>query len=211
MNIEAIFIQAKDCREKVVEVRGADIIIRKISSILQFTASDGFRSSFDALVTAECNSVECLIDFVNKKYKPDVAMWLEPRLKMLARFINGEKVVVPTCLQNFDELVKRLLVGILYVLRSRIGVPIILDDALSFITNEVYSEAFVAMMRPFIVSINHYLESRDLLRFNPIIITPGGASGFYRLARPYHYVVIFDHQRWELPIKDVDKIAYTYS
>ena len=207
LGIKVIFIQAKDCNENMVEIYGSDLIIRKISSVLHFTASDGFKSSFDVLSTAECDSLQCLFDFIDKKFKPDVGMWIEARLKMLARFVNGEKVVIPLCLANYDELAKRLLLGILYVLRNRIGVPIILDDVLSFIINELYSEAFAAMMRPYMFTANKNLDSREMLMYNPIIIAPGGQGGHYRIADPYRYVILFDNNRWAIPRKDIEKIA----
>lgn len=150
----------------------------------------------------------CLIEFAHKNYRPDVAIWIESRLKMLMRFVNNDVVTLPTCLSEYDELARRLVIGLLYVLRSRIALPIIIDDALSFIINVLYNEAFNAMMRPYIFSINKYLQD-EILQFNPVIIAPGGNGGFYRLAHPYKYVVLFDGNRWELPLKDIEKIAYS--
>ncbi len=194
----------------MIEIRGvADIVVKKISSVLQFTASDGFKTSFDVLSTAECNNIQCLFEFINKKYRSDIAPWIEARLKILTRFIKDDAVIIPLCLANYDEIVKRLLLGILYVLRNRIGVPIVLDDMLSFITNELYSEAFVAMMRPYIVSINRELDSKEILMYNPVIFTPGGHGGVYRISHPTKYVVLFDGERWTLPRKEVEKIAYS--
>jgi hypothetical protein len=175
--------------------------------VLHFTASDGFRTSFDTLSTAECDNLQCLFDFVNKKFKPDVGMWIEARLKILARFINGDKIVIPLCLADEDEIIKRLLIGILYVLRSRIAAPIVLDDLLSFIINELYSEAFSAMMRPYIFTANRNLDSKEMLMYNPIIITPGGQGGHYRIADPNKYVILFDSNRWTVPRKDIEKIV----
>jgi hypothetical protein len=159
------------------------------------------------LSTAECGTLQCLFDFVNKRFKPDIGMWLEARLKILARFINGDKIVVPLCLADEDEIIKRFLIGILYVLRSRIEAPVVLDDLLSFVVNDVYFEAFGAMMRPYIFTANRNLDSREMLSYNPIIITPGGQGGHYRLADPHKYVILFDAYRWAVARKDIEKIA----
>ncbi len=210
MGIKVIFIQSKDCKEDVIEIPNvANIVVRKISSILQFTVTDGFRPSFDKLETAECDNIQCLFDYTAKRFKPDVAEWVESRLKALSRLMKEDAVVIPTCLKETGELVKRLIVGLLYALRSRIGVPIVLDDTLSFVVNEVYLEAFLAMMRPAIYTLNRLLLQHEIVKFNPVVITPGGQGGFYRLAHPYKYVVIFDSHRWELPLKEVEKIAYS--
>jgi hypothetical protein len=134
-------------------------------------------------------------------------MWIEARLKILMRFIDGDKVVIPLCLQNEDEIIKRILIGILYVLRSRIKAPVVVDDLLSFITNMLYSEAFAAVMRPYLFSVNRNLDNHEMLMYNPIIITPGGQGGYYRLAEPHKYVILFDSNKWSIPRKDIEKIA----
>jgi hypothetical protein len=208
LGIKIIFVQAKDCSESWLEVPGADAVIKRISSVLHFTVSDGFRPSFDALRKANCADIQCLIDYAKKRYKPDVSEWIETRLELLSSlFIKGDKIVIPLCLANEDELIRRLLVGILYVLRNRINMPIIMDDMLSFVTNEPYSEAFAAMMRPYMFSVNRNLDSREMLLYNPIIITPGGQGGHYRLAEPHKYVILFDSYRWAIPKKDIEKIT----
>ena len=141
--------------------------------------------------------------FAEKRYREDISQWITARLKALKRFVDNDSVTLPTCLK-VDELIRRIVVGLLYVVRPHITYPIILDDALSFVVNEIYRESFIAMMRPYMLSINKYLETRDLLSYNPIVITPGGAGGAYRLARPDKYVVIFDSHRWELDRKAVE-------
>ncbi len=93
------------------------------------------------------------------------------------------------------------------MLRSRIKAPVVVDDLLSFITNELYSEAFVAMMRPYLFSINRNLNNHEMLMYNPIIIAPGGQGGYYRLAEPHKYVILFDSNKWSIPRKDIEKIA----
>jgi hypothetical protein len=123
----------------------------------------------------------------------------------LRRFINA-KVEIPTCLKDEDELTRRIVIGILYAIRPYIALPVILDDLLSFVVNETYRESFIAMMRPFVVSVNRYLDSRDLLQYNPIVITPGGAAGFYRLSSPQDYVIIFDDKKWKIPRREIEKL-----
>jgi hypothetical protein len=211
LGIKTIFIQSKDCSEGKIEIRNAtNLVVKRISSVLQFTVSDGFRPSFDSLSTSECYDFNCLMEFVNKKYKADVAMWIEPRLKMLMKLINGDTVIIPTCLtEEHDELIRRLVVGLLYVLRGKIALPIIMDDAMSFVTNELYAEAFTAMMRPYIFSKNKNLKNDEILLYNPVIITPSNQGGFYRLAVPHKYVIMFDTERWSIPKKDIEKIAYS--
>jgi hypothetical protein len=85
----------------MIEVSGSDIIIKRISSLLQFTAADGFKTSFDVLSTAECDTLQCLFDFVSKKFKPDIGMWIEARLKMLGTICCRRQNYYSTL---FDEL-----------------------------------------------------------------------------------------------------------
>jgi len=213
--LKVIFIQSKDCNGKInsgkIEIRGAaDLVVRRISSILQFTVFEGFKPSFDALSTSDCDSVNCLFEFVEKSFKHEVAIWIKSRLKMLQRFVMDDTVVIPTCVtEEFDELARRLLIGLLYVLRSKIAVPIVVDDMLSFVVNELYGDAFVAMMRPYKFTLNRDLRSDEVLKFNPVVIAPGGHGGFYRLADPHRYVILFDGERWTVPRRDVEKIAYS--
>ncbi len=208
MGVKVIFIQSKDCEESTVEIPNVtNVVVRRISSVLQFTVMDGFRPSFDKLETAECDNIQCLFDYTAKRFKPDVAEWVEPRLKALSRFVKEDAIIIPTCLKETGELIKRLIVGLLYVLRSRINVPIILDDTLSFVVNEAYFEAFLAMMRPAIYTLNRLLLTHEIVKFNPVVVTPGGQGGFYRLGHPYKYVVIFDNNRWELPLRDIEKFV----
>ncbi len=207
---KALFIRAKDCSESFIKIQVPEKeVVNHISSVLQYTVNDGFRVSFDILSLAECSSIDCLMAFAEKRYREDVSQWVTARLKALKRFVDNDSVMLPTCLKGTDELIRRIVIGILYAIRPYITYPVILDDVFSFVVNEVYRESFVAMMRPYFLAINRYLETRDLLSYNPIVITPGGAGGAYRLARPDRYVVIFDHQRWELPRKAIEKIAYS--
>jgi len=204
-----LIIRAKECTEEFYEVDvSEEFVAKKISTILQFTSSgESFKPAFDVLATYNCSTINCLLEHVEKEMRQDIAMWIRARLKLLSSFINS-KVKVPTCLSNFDEPIKRIAAGLLYALREKITTPVILDDTLSFVLNDAYRQAFVAMMRPFKASINERLDTHRLLSFNPIIITPGG-NEIYRLSRPGRYIVLFDHFRWELSRKDIEKIAYS--
>ena len=212
LGIRVIFVRSKDCRgEEKIEIRGAaDLVVKRISSILHFTVSDGLRPSFDLLSVSECTSLQCLAEYAHKEYRSDIAKWIEARIKMLSKFVVGDTIVIPTCLgEEYDELARRLILGLLYVLRNRIAIPIVLDDTMSFVTNEPYSKVFTAMMRPYFISINKDLDSGEITLYNPIVIVPGGHAGVYRLADPYRYVVLFDTQRFTLSRKDIEKIVYS--
>jgi hypothetical protein len=204
-----IFVQAKDCTEKWIKI-DVDLVVKRISSILQFTASDGFKPSFDILaaMATSCASISCLREVV-RKFKQDVAVWVEARLEALQQFVDSDgNLKIPICLAQHDELTRRLVLGILYAVRHRYIMPIIIDDALAYITNVSYKEAFNAMMRPYMITVNYYMDVKELLMFNPIIITPGGTA-LYRLARPNKYVILMDHLRWELDRRIIEKIAYS--
>ncbi len=206
--IKLLVIRTKECAEEFFDVRvSEEFIVRKISAVLQFTSSGDFRPAFDVLTTYSCDSISCLLERVEKEMRQDIAVWVKARLKLLSSFINGG-LRIPTCLANYDEPIRRIAAGLLYAVREKITMPIILDDMLAFVLNEAYREAFVAMARPFKVSINERLDTHRLLSFNPIIITPGG-NEIYRFARPNRYVILFDHFRWELDRKAVEKIAYS--
>lgn len=212
--IKILYIQSKDCEENAVQLDALPDVIKRISSVLQFTATDGFRISFDILSASNChvaeNPIQCLIDYTNKKFKAEIATWIESRLRILEQlFIVDNKISIPTCLLPYDEIAKRLLIGVLYVTRSKITMPIILDDSLSYVINESYVRAFLAMMRPYIRMLNRYPRTEEMLEHNPIILTPGGNAGFFRLANPEKYVVIFDDKRWEINRRDVEKIVYS--
>jgi len=207
MNIDLVIIKTKDCNEKKITLNiDESRIVRRISGVLQFTSSESFKPSFDMLSVYGCANIDCLIETVEKKMRPDVAEWVKVRLLILRTFVN-DHVQIPICLNDYDEGVRRIVVGLLYILRDVITQPIIIDDTLSFILNESYREAFLAMMRPDMFTVNKSLLSNELLYFNPVIIAPGGHGGLYRLARPDKYVVLFDHSRWEIPRREVEQIA----
>ncbi len=210
MGIQPIVIQARDCDNKEVILNiDEQIIVRKISGILQFTADDNFKPSFDLLATLfDCNSVDCLIENVEKEYRDDVAKWIINRLLLLKKiFIKDGKIVVPTCLKYYDEGIKRLAVGVLYVIRNWLPNVIILDDMMSFVINRKYYEAFNAMMRPSITANNRFPMTEEILLHNLNVLTPDGSGGVHRLTRPDRYVVLFDHSRWEIPRREIERLA----
>ncbi|MEM1568655.1 MAG: hypothetical protein QXI84_09255 [Thermofilaceae archaeon] len=163
----------KDCQESYLEVP-EDVVTKRISAILHFTA-EGIRPAFDALSSYMSSSLEQLENVLGR-FKLDIAEWVQMRLNVLKQWRIDRKIRVPLCLKNSDELERRLVVGVLYVARHLFPAPVLFDDTLAFIVDQRYSDAFYAMMRPYIFSINRYLDSKELLRFNPIIITPGGSG-----------------------------------
>ena len=209
--VSPLWVRAKECKDETVTIRGAaPEVRRRVSAVLQFTATNGFRPAFDALAAAppEARSdLAALREWAERRFKPDVAQWVSLRLEALAQFIREEDVLLPLCMAEEDELIRRIVIGLLYVLRGRIAAPVLLDDALAFVLNEEYSEAFAAMMRPFISSINRYLDTKELLHFSPIVITPDRVGGIYRLARSDKYVVFHDAGRIELPLREVQRLA----
>ena len=204
-----LIFKSKDCeneKNKRIDIPES-YVVKRISSVLHFTAENDLKPSFDVLIASRCESISCLVEYAEKKFRDDIAMWITARLEILRQnFLNGT-VMIPTCLQDYDEIMKRMILGLLYVVRPKIPLPIIIDDTLSFVVNRRYADAFIAMMRPFKASINEYLETREVLRYNPVIIAPGGHGGFYRLARPDRYVVLFDGSRWEIPRREIERLA----
>jgi hypothetical protein len=188
------------------------IIVKKISGVLQFTTDDDFKPSFDLLTTFDCDgnaaTINCLIENVEKEFRNDIARWITGRLKLLLKiFIKDGKTVIPLCLKKYDEGVKRLAIGILYVARYWIPHMIIIDDSMSFVVNRKYYEAFVAMTRPSIISNNRFPTTEELLMHNLNVLTPDGSGGVHRLTRPDKYVILFDHYRWEIPRREIERLA----
>jgi hypothetical protein len=207
---EIILISTKDCQKNTIRLNiPQSLVAKKISSILHFTAEESLKPSFDILALSRCENLKCIIDYAEKKFRDDVAMWVTTRIEMLGWFVHDDTIEIPLCLEEFDEISRRLIIGLLYAIRSKINAVIILDDALSFVVNEKYADAFVAMMRPYMFSINKFLETKELLAYNPIVVAPGGSGGLYRLARPDKYVILFDHSRWEIPRREIERIAYS--
>ncbi len=209
--VRTLFLRMKECIDEEVVIEIQDLqskVSRKISSILHFTAPNALRPSFDLLITSDCDSIDCLIEFAEKKFRADVAMWITPRLVILQKyFIRGDKLVVPLCLQRYDELIKRLAIGVIHTLRSEIPHYLLLDDALSLILNTMYGDVWMVMSRPYTASFNFFPEARDLLKFDPVIIAPGSDyGGLYKLTSD-KYIVMYNRQRWELRPEEVYALA----
>jgi hypothetical protein len=209
--IKVLFLRMKECDNEEAEIQINDLEVKistKISSILHFTAPNTLRPSFDLLITSDCYDIDCLISFAEKKFKQDISMWITSRLLILKKFfIRNNKLIIPLCLKKYDELIKRLGIGIIYTLREEIPYYLVLDDALSLILNTMYGDVWMVMTRPYMASFNYFPEVKDLLRFDPIIIAPGSDyGGLYRLTSD-KYVVMYNRQRWELRPEEVYALA----
>ena len=173
----SLYVGVKDTSQQFLEVP-EEVVRDKLSSVLHFTAI-GIRPAFDALTSQYIEHLEDIENILGR-FKPDIAEWIMVRIRVLKSWIierEGKRYIrVPLALQSYDELARRLVIGILYASRSTIPHVILLDDALAFVTDTQYREAFSAMMRPYIVSVNRYLDARELLMYNPVIITPGGSG-----------------------------------
>jgi len=154
-----LHIRSKDCNDDETFEIPAKIVIKKISGVLHFTANEALKPSFDVLASISCEDMRCLIDNVEKRFKPDIAIWIVSRLTILNQFISGDNIRIPLCLKNYDEIVKRLVLGVTYVARPHISVPYLIDDTAALIVNLLYEEAYVGMMRPYWIVRNKYLES----------------------------------------------------
>jgi hypothetical protein len=209
--IKVLFLRMKECVDEVVEIQINDLeakISTKISSILHFTAPNTLRPSFDLLIVSDCYDIDCLIAFAEKKFRQEISMWITSRLVILKKFfIRGDKLIIPLCLKKYDELVKRLGIGIIYTLREEIPYYLLLDDTLSLILNTMYGDTWMIMSRPYMASFNYFPDVKDVLRFDPVVITPGSDyGGLYRLTSD-KYVVMYNRQRWELRPEEVYALA----
>ena len=210
--MKVLFLRMKECIDEEEEIKIEDLeakISMKISSILHFTAPNTLRPSFDLLILSGCDNIECLISFAEKKFRQDVSMWVTSRLMILKKFfVRNNKLIIPLCLKKYDELVKRLGIGIIYTLREEIPYYLILDDALSLILNTMYGDVWLVTSRPYTASFNFFPDVKDMLRFDPIIIAPGSDyGGLYRLTSD-KYVVMYNRQRWELRPEEVYALAF---
>jgi hypothetical protein len=149
---------------------------------------------------------------VEEKLGNDLSLLARVWLENIQMFIKGNSVLIPRCVRDFvrdlNEIALRLIPGIIVAIRGHIKPPVVLDDIFGFIFgNERNRQWFAAQTRPFIVGINRYLDTEELLRYNPVVITPGGLGGIYRIASPKRYVVLFDSRRFEIDAKEIKKLA----
>lgn len=208
--IKTLFIKMKECSEEVAEIQIPNLeerIVRKISTVLHFTTSNTLKPSFDLLITSECSRIQCLIDFVEKKYRSEVSGWIASRLNALQKFfIRDDKLLIYLCLEELDELIKRMTIGIIYALRSSIPYLLVLDDALAVVLNTLYGEIWPATTRPYIVSFNFFPRENEILKFDPVIIAPGGRA-LYKLAKPDKYLIMYRGHEWEIDAQEVYALA----
>jgi hypothetical protein len=168
----ALLIRTKECDDEKAIAIEEKVVLQHIASALHFTAERSIMPAIDRLTLYVNGSIESLISTVESKFKPDIAEWIKSRLEMIMKLKQNDKIFIPTCLQNYDEPYRRLALGLLYAVRPKIPLPIILDDSFAFIINESYAQAFVAMMRPYLLAINAYPDSRMLLSHSPVVLTP---------------------------------------
>jgi energy-coupling factor transporter ATP-binding protein EcfA2 len=208
--LRALFLRVKDCDEESYEVEvpeGERYLVSRVSSILHFTVERGFRVSLDLLQEASASSIGDLMEWAERNYPADIARWIKLRLKMLQRFLDGSsRVVLPLCLKRHDEGARRLALGLLYALRPLVACPVLLDDALGFVLNERYGEAWTALMRPYIVSVNRYLETREILAHAPVIIAPCEVA-VYRFCSRGKYVIMWNKKLNEVSFEEIRALA----
>ncbi len=221
-----VYVQAKECDERYVEVQES-VVLKHIAATLHFTAEKPIMPSIDRLTTMINGSIEALVDAVRSRFKPDIAEWIESRLVMLLQLKHGNSIRIPTCLRNYDEPYRRLVIGLLYATRPHIAVPIILDDSFAFVLNESYAQAFAAMMRPYLLTVNAYPDARQLLAHSPVVLTPAqtsalprpsptlsawgaqtpGSGKIHRLVEKDKYVILFGGKVEKVKFKDIAALA----
>jgi hypothetical protein len=212
-NVRTLFIKMKDCSEKEqIQIKIHNLekkVVKKISTILHFTASNTLKPSFDLLITSKCDSLKCLAGFAEKRFRNDVAPWITARLEVLNEyFIKDDTLVMYLCLEEFDELIKRISIGLLYALRSHIPYLLIIDDALALVLNHMYGNVWPATTRPYMASFNYFPNADETLKFDPVVISPGGRS-YYKIAKKDKYIVMYRGEEWEIDMREVYALART--
>jgi len=226
MGFQVIFIAADyNCNKGPYEVDAAQEVIQKLGTVLHYVAAryyvaDSSDSQIDTLmdIVAKTASEIGTLDIgtitkrVEENLGHDLSLLARVWLENIQMFIKGNSVLIPRCVRDFvrdfNEIALRLIPGIIVAIRDHIKPPVVLDDIFGFIFgNERNRQWFAAHARPFIISINRYLDTEELLRYNPVVITPGGLGGIYRIASPKRYVVLFDSRRFEIDAKEIEKLA----
>jgi nucleoside-triphosphatase THEP1 len=152
--------------------------------------------------------IDTITKRVEEKLGQDLSLLARVWLKNIQMFIKGNSVLIPRCVRDFNEIALRLIPGIIVAIRGHIKTPVVLDDIFGFIFgDERNRQWFAAQATPFIIGINRYLNTEELLRYNPVVITPGGLGGIYRIASPKKYVVFFDSRRFKIDAKEIKKLA----
>ena len=152
--------------------------------------------------------IDTITKRVEEKLGCDLSQLARVCLENIQMFIKGNSVLIPRCVQGFNEIALRLIPGIIAAIRHRTILPVMLDDIFGFIFDDKRSQQwFAAHARPFIISINRYLDTAELLGYNLVVIAPGGQAGVYRISLPSRYVVLFDSRRFEIDAKEIEKLA----
>jgi nucleoside-triphosphatase THEP1 len=225
MGLQVIYV-AKDynCNKGPYEVDAAQKVISKLGTVLHYVvdryyiadSSDDTKIRIDNLmnnVTETAREIGTLdIDTITKRVEEklghDLSLLARVWLENIQMFIKGNSVLIPRCVRDFNEIALRLIPGIIVAIRGHIKPPVVLDDIFGFISDDKRSQQwFAAYARPFIISINRYLDTEELLRYNPVVITPGGQGGVYRISSPNKYLVLFDSYRFEIDAKEIKKLA----
>ena len=216
MGFQVIFITAGyNCNRRPYEVDAAQEVIQKLGTVLHYVAdSSDIRIDNLMHLVADTASKIGTLDIgvitkrVEEKQGHDLSLLAKVWLENIQMFIKGNSVLIPRCVQGFNEIALRLIPGIIVAIRHRTTLPVMLDDIFGFIFDDKRSHRwFAAYARPFIISINRYLDTEELLGFNPVVIPPGGQGGIYRIASPNRYLVLFDSHRFEIDAKEIEKLA----
>jgi nucleoside-triphosphatase THEP1 len=232
MGLQVIYV-AKDynCNKEPYEVDDvAQKVIKKLGTVLHYVADwyyvadssdryyveDSCYIKIDTLILIVAETareigtldIDTITKRVEEKLGHDLSLLARDWLENIQRFIKGNSVLIPRCVQGYNEIALRLIPGIIVAIGGRIKQPVVLDDIFSPIFDDKRSQQwFVAQVRPFIIGINRYLDTDELLGYNPVVITPGGQGGIYRIASPNRYLVLFDSHRFEIDAKEIKKLA----
>jgi nucleoside-triphosphatase THEP1 len=164
------------------------------------------------IVTKTAREIGTLdIDTITKRVEEnlghDLSLLARVWLENIQMFIKGNSVLIPRCVEVYEEIALRLIPGIIVAIRDHIEQPVVLDDIFFIFADERSRQWFAAQARPFIIGINRYLVDKELLEYSPVVITPGGLGGIYRIASPKKYVVLFAGRRFEVDFKEIKKLA----
>jgi energy-coupling factor transporter ATP-binding protein EcfA2 len=215
--LQVIFITAGyNCNKRPhITIDTAQEVIQHLDTVLHYVAdsSDIRIDTLKYLVADTARKIGALdIGVITKRVEEklghDLSQLARVWLENIQMFIKGNSVMIPRCVQGYNEIALRLIPGIIVAIRRRTTLPVMLDDIFGLIFGDERSQRwFAAYARPFIISINRYLDTEELLGYNPVVITPGGQGGIYRISSPNRYVVLFDSHRFEIDAKEIEKLA----
>jgi hypothetical protein len=218
MGFRVIFITADyNCNKRpyITIDDAAQEVIQKLGTVLHYVAdsSDIHIDTLMHIVADTARNIGTLdIGVITKRVEEelghDLSLLARVWLENIQMFIKGNSVLLPRCVHGFKEIALRLIPGIIVAVRHRTILPVMLDDIFGFIFDDKRSQRwFAAYARPFIISINRYLDTEELLGYNLVVITPGGQGGIYRISAPNRYLVLFDSHRFEIDAKEIEKLA----